>query len=233
LLAAIAMSSCCSEALARPAITMHQTGDGRADSVAVLSAEAAQHFGIPAAWIRTVIRAESAGNMHAASPKGAIGLMQIMPETWADLRARYHLGADPFDAYDNIIAGTAYLRELYDHYGSPGFLAAYNAGPARWEDHLARGKPLPVEIRDFLVRLTPIAGADASDDPALDASTARSWTGAPLFPTLAANATNSKRATSELQVAHSTNSRSAPNSVHRAPQSNGLFVALTLAGQPQ
>jgi soluble lytic murein transglycosylase-like protein len=76
-----------------------------------------------------------------------MGLMQIMPETWATLRLRYGLGADPFDPHDNILAGAAYLRELHDRYGSPGFLAAYNAGPARYEDHLATGQPLPAETR--------------------------------------------------------------------------------------
>ena len=77
------------------------------------------------------MRAESFGDVRAMSPKGAMGLMQIMPETWAALRSRYGLGADPYDAHDNIMAGAAYLRELHDRYGTPGFLAAYNAGPAR------------------------------------------------------------------------------------------------------
>jgi soluble lytic murein transglycosylase-like protein len=50
-----------------------------------------------------------------------------MPETWAELRLRYGLGADPYDPHDNITAGTAYLRELHDRYGERGVLAAYNA----------------------------------------------------------------------------------------------------------
>ena len=62
--------------------------------------------------------------------------MQIMPETWNELRSRFHLGADPFDPHDNIIAGAAYLRELRDRFGERGSLAAYNAGPGRYEDHL-------------------------------------------------------------------------------------------------
>ena len=47
-----------------------------------------------------------------------MGLMQIMPKTWAELRARYGLGADPFDPRDNILAGAAYIRELHDRYGT-------------------------------------------------------------------------------------------------------------------
>jgi len=76
-----------------------------------------------------------------------MGLMQIMPETWVDLRPRYQLGADPYDAHDNIMAGAAYLRELYDRYGIPGFTAAYDAGPARWQDRSATHRPLPMETR--------------------------------------------------------------------------------------
>ena len=75
------------------------------------------------------MQVESGGNLRALSPKGAIGLMQIMPLTWEALRQRYRLGADPYDAHDNILAGTALLRELYDRFGAGGFLAAYNAGP--------------------------------------------------------------------------------------------------------
>ena len=129
------------------------------------------------------MRAESFGDVRAISPKGAIGLMQIMPETWAALRQRYRLGADPYDAHDNIIAGAAYLRELHDRYGIPGFLAAYNAGPARWEDHLATGRPLPAETRAYLSRLAPIVGGSAADDTVILAAVVKSWTEASLFPT--------------------------------------------------
>ena len=79
-----------------------------------------------------------------------MGLMQIMPQTWSGLRLRYGLGANPYDPHDNILAGAAYLRELHDRYGAPGFLAAYNAGPARYDDHLATGRPLPAETRAYV-----------------------------------------------------------------------------------
>lgn len=100
------------------------------------------------------MRAESAGDPSATSPKGAMGLMQIMPETWAGLRARHRLGADPYDPHDNIIAGAAYIRELSDRYGSPGWIAAYNAGPGRYEDSLD-GRPLPAETRAYLAIIAP------------------------------------------------------------------------------
>jgi soluble lytic murein transglycosylase-like protein len=99
-------------------------------------AEASQRFRIPEGWVRAVMQVESASQTGAVSTAGAIGLMQIMPDTWADLRVRYRLGRDPFDPRDNILGGAAYLREMYDRFGSPGFLAAYNAGPERYRQHL-------------------------------------------------------------------------------------------------
>jgi len=115
--------------------------------------EAAQRFAIPVDLIRAVIEVESGGNAAAVSRKGAMGLMQLMPQTWTDLRTRYHLGADPFDPHDNILAGAAYLRMLNDRFGAPGFLAAYNAGPARFEGYRTGLRPLPEETLAYLTKL--------------------------------------------------------------------------------
>jgi hypothetical protein len=114
-------------------------------------AEAAQRFSIPMNWIWSVMRIESEGDAHAVSPKGAIGLMQLMPRTYIALRARHHLGADPFNPHDNILAGSAYLREMYDRYGSPGFLAAYNAGPQRYEAPISGSSVPPSLVCDLRV----------------------------------------------------------------------------------
>ena len=116
-------------------------------------ARASRRFAMPDDLIRAVIAAESGGVVYAVSPKGAMGLMQLMPGTWAELRRRYALGFDPFDPCDNIFAGTGYLRELLDRYGDPGFLAAYNAGPGRYEAYLA-GRPLPAETIAYVARLS-------------------------------------------------------------------------------
>jgi soluble lytic murein transglycosylase-like protein len=116
--------------------------------------EAGQKCGLPGALIRAVISTESAGNLRAVSPKGAMGLMQLMPTTWQDLRSRFGLGDNPFDPHDNIIAGACYLRALYDSYGPDGFLAAYNAGPGRWENHRDTGRPLPMETRAYVAAIT-------------------------------------------------------------------------------
>ena len=125
-------------------------------------AAASQRFGIPEAWIRAVMRAESAGDRHAVSHRGAMGLMQVMPATWAGLRAQHGLGADPFVPQDNIMAGTAYLREMLDRFGSvPLMLAAYNAGTRRVEMHLSTGQPLPAETRAYVAALAPLLTGDA------------------------------------------------------------------------
>lgn len=113
-------------------------------------AEASARFGVPEEWIRRVMRAESGGRTvlngrPITSRAGAMGLMQLMPGTWAEMRAAYRLGPDPHDPRDNILAGTAYLRAMYDRFGYPGLFAAYNAGPARYSRHLTTGRRLPAE----------------------------------------------------------------------------------------
>ena len=121
---------------------------------------AAARFDVPAAWVRALMRVESGGEEYrdgqlTTSPKGAMGLMQVMPATYEELRDRYGLGSDPFDPHDNIIAGVAYMRELYDIYGSPAFLAAYNGGPNRLDDYLSNQRPLPEETRHYVAMIGP------------------------------------------------------------------------------
>jgi hypothetical protein len=103
-----------------------------------------------------------------------MGLMQIMPATWAELRAEHGLGADPFAPRDNILAGAAYLRTMHDRFGFPGLFAAYNAGPGRYQSHLTTGDPLPAETVAYVARVTRLIGQisapDASKNTAPDAS---------------------------------------------------------------
>jgi hypothetical protein len=137
-------------------------------------AEAVQRFSTPEAWVRAVMHAESRGIADATSSAGAIGLMQIMPQTYAGLRARYGLGANAYDPHDNIIAGTAYMSEMVELFGVPNFLAAYNAGPARLEDHLRRGRPLPEETQRYLAQIgdLPPESAPLGEAPVLQSVTA-------------------------------------------------------------
>jgi soluble lytic murein transglycosylase-like protein len=186
---------------------------GAGGPYAAILAEAAQRFGLPPGWIFAVLRAESGGDPRAISPKGALGLMQLEPQTWADLRIRHHLGADVFDPHDNIIAGAAFLRELLDRYGSPGFLAAYNAGPARYEDYLAGRQALPPETAAYVAALAPrIGAAMGPSTPSTTAPPSLAWTRAPLFAPHAIGAQTASSATPATFV---------------AAQSTGLFARLS------
>ena len=122
--------------------------------------EASLRFGIPTAWIERVMRAESGGQTHRSgrpirSSAGAMGLMQLMPATWGEMRERLGLGQDPDEPHDNILAGTFYLRLMYDRFGYPGLFAAYNAGPKRYAEHLAGERPLPRETIGYLASVAP------------------------------------------------------------------------------
>ena len=164
-----------------PAVTMAQSlavAPGSASNpYAAHITEAATRFRLPAVWIRAVMRAESADDPRAISPKGAMGLMQIMPATWAELRVRHRLGADPYNVRDNIIAGSGYIRELLDRYGSPGWIAAYNAGPGRYDEAL-NGHPLPTETRAYVAA---VASAIGSGGTVTAAAHPLAWTRSPLF----------------------------------------------------
>ena len=133
-----------------------QAAPSRTDPIGAVVAEAVQRFGMPEVWIRAVMRRESGDDPTATSPKGAMGLMQLMPDTWAQLRLQLGLGADPYDVRDNVLAGAAYLRELYDEFGPAGVLAAYNAGPRRYLDYVSRGRPLPVETRAYVTAVSAL-----------------------------------------------------------------------------
>ena len=123
-----------------------------ADRWSGLLAEAASRTGLPVVWLHELLRAESNGNALAVSPKGAVGLMQLMPATYAMLRLPLNLGADPFVPRDNIMAGATYLRLLVDRYGWSGALAAYNGGPGRLDAFLTHGRALPSETITYLLR---------------------------------------------------------------------------------
>jgi soluble lytic murein transglycosylase-like protein len=125
--------------------------------------EASARFQVPEGWIRRVMRAESGGRISLSgkpitSRAGAMGLMQLMPGTWAEMRSKHGLGHDPHDPRDNILAGTAYLRAMYDRFGYPGLFAAYNAGPSRYAGHLLAGTPLPSETIAYVAAVGRVSG---------------------------------------------------------------------------
>jgi hypothetical protein len=123
-------------------------------------AAAAKRFNVPEIWIRSVMQVESGGrttmaeNTPLRSSAGAMGLMQLMPETYAEMRAQYRLGANPYDPRDNIVAGAAYLKWLRGKYGYPQMFAAYNDGPGHLDRRLRNAGLLPLETRNYLVKVT-------------------------------------------------------------------------------
>lgn len=209
---------------------------------AVHVAEAARRFGIPEAWIWAVMRVESGGNSRAVSRAGAMGLMQIMPATWASLRARYGLGRDPFHVRDNIMAGAAYLREMHDRYGNASaMLAAYNAGPGRYDDFVSRGRPLPAETVGYLSQLAPITGGSGAVEVAASVPPDPfAWRRAALF-------VRTGSAASDAVGVQSGSGETAPETPSGSVQSDGgrtpdpspnvardtLFVSRVHAGRPQ
>ena len=108
---------------------------------------ASHRYGVPPALVKAVIHAESAFDPRAVSPKGAMGLMQLMPAT-----AQLMGVAQPFHASQNVRGGTRYLRSLHDRYGSwTHTLAAYNAGPSAVDQY--RGVPPYAETRQYVKRV--------------------------------------------------------------------------------
>jgi soluble lytic murein transglycosylase-like protein len=146
------------------AICLCVSATAQAESVADSSryiAEASSRTGVPAAWIARVMRIESGGKTTRngrpiRSRAGAMGLMQLMPATWADMRNRAGLGDNPDDPHDNIVAGALYLRLMYEQFGYPGLFAAYNAGPARYGAYLAGKQRLPLETVEYLAAASTV-----------------------------------------------------------------------------
>jgi Transglycosylase SLT domain len=190
-------------------------------------AEASQRFGVPASWLRAVIQVESAGNPKAVSPKGAMGLMQLIPDTWSALRIQYHLGNDPFDPHDNILSGAAYLRELFDRFGASGFLAAYNAGPKRFEDYRAGLRPLRDETKRYVSTLAQMLPDLQIADIQPSVRVAMDWHVSSLFAGIAAAPSSSNNAPDTLAPENAT----AAHAFALGPQSNGLFVPVRMPNQ--
>lgn len=200
-------------------------GPAVADPYAAHIAEAAKRFAIPARWIRAVMAAESTGDRAALSPKGAMGLMQIMPATWSELRARHRLGSDPWLPRDNVLAGAAYLREMHDRYGTiKGMLAAYNAGPTRYDEHLARGRALPAETVDYIAKVMPMIDGKVAIAPSGIHRSRPSWSRAPLFAGRSNVQSEDDPATANLPSGRPSDTRTIVDLSALAPPSDGLFV---------
>jgi soluble lytic murein transglycosylase-like protein len=237
-LAALLLSGLLS-AFASPGASFAQPGpDLGTDQAATFAAhidEASRRFRVPAAWIRAVMSAESAHDVRAVSSASAMGLMQVMPETWLELRARYGLGRDPFDPRANILAGAAYLREMYDRYGTvSAMLAAYNAGPRRYDEYVAGTRALPAETCAYVAAIVPLLGIDPL---ASTASSARidplAWMSAALFVSRSDDAQRPNGMRPERQRDDAENARRAQDGDALSARSPGLFVTRHGSERPQ
>ena len=202
------------------------------DPYVVDIAEAAHRFGIPAAWIAAVLAAESNGDPLAVSSAGAMGLMQLMPATWEEQRALHRLGSDPFQPRDNILAGSGYLRAMWDRYRNiTGMLAAYNFGPGRYDEYLAGERDLPAETRDYIAALVPLLGGDPlAAGVSADPPRVNDWRDAPLFVTAPGGAASASGLHGERSVGAALDAPS-PSLNPLAPSSSGaLFVARPASG---
>jgi len=194
--------------------------------------EAAQRFDIPASWIRAVMLVESDDDASAVSPKGAIGLMQVMPNTYQDMRLRYGLEGDPFQPHDNIIAGTAYLREMLDCYGMSGFLAAYNAGPGQYDEHLATGRALPDETVLYVARIMPMLSGVHDASTLLAPSATVDWSRSPLFAGQFSAGTPGETSSNNLKSDSWAAALSPADVAALAPQSTGMFATHFTSAAP-
>lgn len=122
------------------------------DKLEGIIASAAHEYGIDPQLIRAVIQAESGGNSRAVSPRGAMGLMQLMPGTARELGV-----GDPFDPQENVRAGTRYLKSLLERYqGNVDLaLAAYNWGPGNLE---RSHRSLPTETVNYIAKIKRLLG---------------------------------------------------------------------------
>jgi len=194
-------------------------------------AEASDRFAVPARWIRAVMQIESAGDEYATSRRDAMGLMQIMPGTWVELSVRYGLGLDPYDPHDNILAGAAYLKQMHDRFGSAGFLAAYHAGPLRYEQHLATGRPLPPETVAYVSVLTPLLASEQNEREAFRIRRAIPYREAPLFIEREDGAFAGDQLAHDARQTYRSSNRSTIGSSTMAPFPAGLFVGRSVEGQ--
>ncbi len=209
---------------AQSAVVAQSQGVSTADPFSRFVIEAAHRFSVPASWISAVMAMESGGDVLALSPQGAMGLMQIMPDTWADLHARHGFSANPYDPRDNILAGAAYLREMHDRYGSPGFLAAYNAGPARYDEYLATGRELPSETQLYVAMLAPLIGDGQVDGMVTVNHRVMSWQDSPLFVARDQDRPEGTPPSVRMSTDRTSNGGSAAGVSALAAQSDGLFV---------
>jgi hypothetical protein len=208
---------------------VEQRGTRRAGAVGNTAAERFIRPSLLGLRYRSVQALQCAGTLDTrcnASRKQckASGTVQIMPKTWTELRARYGLGADPYDPRDNILAGAAYIRELCDRSGAPGFLAAYNAGPGRYERHLATGRPLPNETQPYVATLAPMINRARTNAQISDVTRSFAWANSSPFATRTAGISSDGRSPADMRQNRPSRARGVVDLSALVPHSGNLYV---------
>lgn len=215
-----------SHAAAEPPAARPSQVAASSDPWAEYVAEAAERFEIPAQWIRAVMAAESGGAATSRSPRGAIGLMQIMPATWAELRTRFDLGDDPFEPRANILAGAAYLRQMHERYGTvEAMLGAYNAGPQRYDAHRESGRALPTETIQYIAKVALMIADVEAPGPSAGRNAGPSWQLSPLFVTRTSVTPRDDPPPADPRSVRPANGPAIVNLSALAPLADGLFVS--------
>ena len=213
---------------------LSETSTAGADHLDGFIAEASERFGIPAAWIRAIVRVEIGRNVLTPLRKDGVGLSQLSPERWTELRHRYALGTNASDPRDNILAGTAHLREMYDRYGSKDFLAVYIMGPTRYDEHMKSGAPLREETQAVVADLAPLIELGLKD---VVGSTTRakviSWRKAPLFVAQTGRSSSDKAIAAGVSTERSGKSQASVDGSAFAPRGDGLFARRGMEVRPQ
>ncbi len=155
--------------------------------------------------------------------------MQIMPATWEILRRRYRLKNAPYDPRQNIMAGTAYLREMYDKFGYPGCLAAYNAGPGRYASWVSGKRKLPRETSNYVNLTTSRIGRRSSFIATIPSSLAKPNAVPPAQSALFISSAAAKREQQDSQTLAPQDAK--PDGVKHSAQ--GLFVPLSGNRKPE
>jgi Transglycosylase SLT domain/Tape measure protein len=139
---------------------MYRTGGGGGAGFGGAFQAASQATGVPESLLRAVAGTESAFNPSAVSPKGAMGLMQLMPGTARDLGV-----TNPFDPGQSVMGGARYLQSLLQRYHGdiPSAVAAYNMGPAGFDRAVRSGRTLPRETQDYVARIQSALGQQGTD----------------------------------------------------------------------
>jgi hypothetical protein len=228
---AIATSVIVGEAKGKP---LSETSSSVGDHLDGFIAEASERFGIPAAWIRAIIREEAGEDAGIASRKDAIGLMQLTPEARTELRLRYALGTDPSDLRDNILASAALIREIYDRYGSKRFLPAYVMGPTRYDEHLRTGTPPSAETQTHIAVLAPLIKAGPKDGVnSAPGANVVSWRKAPLFVAQTERSSSDRPLAPGVPPERPSKFQTSADGSALVPRPDGLFARRGMESRPQ